>query len=70
MTHDELLAKLDEKLNIPHHWGDSMVAALRAIVEMHKPEIPYGLWSVVEACPIDGDIYPCDTIRAIKEQLL
>jgi hypothetical protein len=37
MTYDELLVKIDEKLGIPHHWGDSMVAALRAVVEMHKP---------------------------------
>ena len=67
MTHDELLDIIDydEGMGQP----DKSFAALRAVVELHKPDIPYGLHDAVEACPIDGDVYPCSTIQAIIKEL-
>jgi len=80
MTHDELLAKIEVKGNHPfatlqyNEVGQTDIqaafSALRAVVELHKPEIPYGLHDAVEACPIDGDVYPCLTIQAIEKELL
>ena len=67
MTHDELLASIN---NLTVVDGIFMKDALRAVVELHKPEIPYGLHDAVEACPIDGDVYPCLTIQAIEKELL
>jgi len=66
MTHDELLASIN---NLTVVDGIFMKDALRAVVELHKPEIPYGLHDAVEACPIDGDVYPCFTIQAIEKEL-
>jgi len=78
MTHDELLAEIDYALddsdynydfNCADGSHDFMLEALRAVVELHKPEIPYGLHDAVEACPVDGDVYPCPTIQAIEKEL-
>ena len=66
MTHDELLASIN---NLTVVDGIFMKDALRAVVELHKPDIPYGLHDAVEACPIDGDVYPCPTIQAIEKEL-
>jgi len=66
MTHDELLASIN---NLTVVDGIFMKDALRAVVELHKPDIPYGLHDAVEACPIDGDVYPCFTIQAIEKEL-
>ncbi len=67
MTHDELLdiIDFDKAMGQP----DKSFAALRAVVELHKPDIPYGLHDAVEACPIDGDVYPCSTIQAIEKEV-
>jgi hypothetical protein len=77
MTYDELLAKIDEKLGIPHHWGDSMVAALRAVVELHKPRFsPYNgkTYCNLNCYEDEGEgeryeEYPCHTIQAIEKEL-
>ena len=66
MTHDELLAICD---NYSFKNSAEPVKALRAVVELHKPDIPYGLHEAIEACPIDGDVYPCQTIKAIEKEL-
>lgn len=72
MTYDELLAKLNRTTNYISErmvWGNQWHSALLAVVELHKPDIPYGLHDAVEACPIDGDVYPCSTIQAIEKGL-
>ena len=72
MTYDELLAKLNRTTNYIAErmvWGNQWHSALLAVVELHKPDIPYGLHDAVEACPIDGDVYPCSTIQAIVKEL-
>ena len=78
MTHDELLEKItayersacnlaqDDSICVSLH---PLAIALRAVVELHKPDIPWGLHEAIEACPIDGDVYPCLTIKAIEGQL-
>ena len=64
MTHDELLIQMAKEAS-----HNVSMAALRAVVELHKPDIPYGLHEAIEACPIDGDVYPCQTIKAIEKEL-
>ena len=68
MTHDELLAKLDT-LNYLGRVGyiSSIWNALRAVVELHKPDNsipPYSL----KYCTCE-EMYPCSTIQAIEKEL-
>jgi hypothetical protein len=82
MTHDELLAKVNQLdyLLGPEPSGDKAVLALRAVVELHKPSENY----TGKACGycfnqayepsglemMDKDFaYPCATIRAIEKEL-
>ena len=72
MTHDELLAEIDTRLEI---MGDKLVsAALRAVVELHKPSQSYLFDDeVCDFCSSEEDrseiLYPCPTIRAIEKEL-
>jgi hypothetical protein len=80
MTHDELLAKLN---NLPEVIGlaefKARHDALRAVVELHKPKEEDGkLWCEHEVCynhiefleRDDCDCsYPCPTIQAIEKEL-
>jgi hypothetical protein len=64
MTHDELLAICDN-----YSFKDSAepVKALRAVVELHKPDgqsKPFPDWA--NCC---GEAYPCLTIQAIEKEL-
>ena len=71
MTHDELLADIDTVPRIP--WAQ-YIAALRAVVELHKPKASgYFDEDVCETCSFDLDYfvnYPCETIQAIEKELL
>ncbi|CAB4179447.1 hypothetical protein UFOVP1033_126 [uncultured Caudovirales phage] len=64
MTHDELLARLDD-----YGFGVPPLNALRAVVELHKPiegheHLCGGCWFG------DGMMsYPCPTIQAIEKEL-
>ena len=79
MTHDELLAKIVEKEpgTLTYSNGEilhstrrlvSWQLALRAIVELHKPQeitLPDGSWGTnCKLC--DGWSYPCLTIDIIR----
>jgi hypothetical protein len=70
MTHDELLAEIDE-LDRSSSVVGIAVSALRAVVELHKPQeitLPNGEWGA--NCIIcDGWSYPCPTIQAIEKEL-
>lgn len=78
MTHDELLAKIDEELKIAEFediCGDGghppTHRALRAAVELHKPQeitLPDGEWGA-NCIECDGYDYPCPTIQAIEKEL-
>ena len=72
MTHEELLALLDEY----GHWDDwGFYPPLRAVVELHKPEIfndGYKDVTVCEECndhyiSIEENYYPCLTIQIIEQ---
>ena len=61
MTHDELLAK------IAFDSAHILREALRAVVELHKPDgqsEPFPDWA--NCC---GEAYPCKTIEAIEKEL-
>jgi hypothetical protein len=70
MTHDELFALLNSKSD------SDEIHALRAVVELHKPETGWvdGVEVENHHCSCDPyneyDMgYPCETIQAIEEQL-
>ena len=72
MTHEELLAKLAYTPHTDPN-GDKMHKALRAIVELHKPDesdFPDEWESCVE-CSGNGYVamYPCETIKVIELNL-
>ena len=84
MTHEELLAKIEDKKELCKYAGfsrDQVAAfsALRAVVELHKPIQEDGkLWCQHEACYnhlefLERDDcsceYPCPTIQAIEKEL-
>ena len=61
MTHDELLAKIN--YDIEGNPYDEYMQALRAVVELHKPDSNY-----CDACEWQH-AYPCPTIQAIEAEL-
>ena len=82
MTHDELLAKIDEEGEFLVQYFDSkpiVHSALRAVVELHKPLEQFHLWldkSMIEnshklpfMCKLCRVEYPCPTIQAIEKEL-
>ena len=69
MTHEELLAKINDAGMLE---GFMTAAALRAVVELHKP-----LNNDCSECVVTEDwdgnslnhTYPCPTIQAIEKEL-
>lgn len=73
MTHDELLAKIDDEL-VKHGQRGNVVKhsfALRAIVELHKPTYDFGNGHCLNCAYVGGELmsYPCPTIQAIEKEL-
>lgn len=77
LTHDELLAKIDENLFLMAHTSikrfrnkkiTKQSKALRAVVEKHTPFTPEFGGGVVY-CFADDRPYPCPTIQAIEKEL-
>ena len=77
MTHDELLAKIDEEISaaeFEERCGDggwsAGAKALRAVVELHKPKHFIGNNEIYCNCSISPLIvYPCPTIQIIEKEL-
>jgi hypothetical protein len=74
MTHEELLAELDELDHSCSVVGIT-VSALRAVVELHKPVQSYMFEEkTCSHCSSEEDrseiLYPCPTIQAIEKELL
>ena len=84
MTHDELLAKIDEDIKFVNEIfykpntgmleiRDRIVSrlySLRAVVELHKPEPLDERGDVcLTCCPDLLTLYPCPTIQAIEKEL-
>ena len=66
MTHEELLAKIDEEGEFLVQHFDSkpkVHSALRAVVGLHKPE------TESPKCSVCKEGYPCPTIEAIEKEL-
>lgn len=78
MTHDELLAEIDERSRVCEIDSPAWLA-LRAVVELHKRNEEDGkLWCEHEVCYnhiefLERDdcdcFYPCPTIQAIEKEL-
>ena len=69
MTHDELLALINKgELGWFYGW---MQDALRAVVELHKPEfIEFHDVTYCNECTNNEIVnYPCPTIQAIEKEL-
>ena len=65
MTHDELLKRIGHP---PEFIAPSK--ALRAVVELHKPEPLDERGNVcLTCCPDLLTLYPCPTIQAIEKEL-
>jgi hypothetical protein len=76
MTHDELLAKINEEIKMAefeYACGDgnnpNVSKALRAVVEYHKPYESKNYGLLCRGCDEDPN-YPCGTIRAIEKELV
>jgi len=71
MTHDELKDKIEDI----EYWqeqyaGKTFIKALRAVVELHKPEPLDERGNVcLTCCPDLLTLYPCPTIQAIEKEL-
>lgn len=74
LTHDELLAKIDDEL-IKYGQRGNVVKhsfALRAVMELHYPKSTgIGFTDLIcgECSGLDANDYPCATIRAIEKEL-
>jgi hypothetical protein len=72
MTHDELLAKIYDSTN-GLKYEDIFILlientnALRAVVELHKPEHSIAGYRCTH-CTLEVT-YPCPTIRAIEKEI-
>ena len=66
MTHDELLELINNyKIYAPVDYGQvDLTNALRAVVELHKPE------TESPKCNVCKEGYPCSTIESIEKELL
>ena len=80
MTHDELLAYINEEIEVcdpscnSHKADNQPWLALRAVVELHKPSQSYLFDDeVCDFCSSEEDrseiLYPCPTIQAIEKEL-
>ena len=66
MTHDELLNKITYERKFDEGLSNN---ALRAVVELHKPETRYeGGPLYCSVCYAEGES-PCPTIQAIEKEL-
>jgi len=77
MTHDELIAYIDDSTDgLKHkHLFEKLLVntkALRAVVELHKPDFMGECMAIECECNCRGRTgipYPCPTIQAIEKEL-
>jgi hypothetical protein len=68
MTHDELLADIDTKILLSEHTiYPIFMQALRAVVELHKPEYVELIQDL--GCMACRHGAPCPTIQTIEKEL-
>ena len=74
MTHDELLAEIDQWLTHSElakaqpNKAIKVLKALRAVVELHKP-ISTGSCQICVTSEGHSILFPCPTIQAIEKEL-
>lgn len=70
MTHEELLAKIDN-LNDSCSVADRLAISLRAVVELHQEYTTAdGVAFCAKCCTPEKQLqYPCPTIQAIEKEL-
>lgn len=72
MTHDELLAKIDDEISncLGLMAGAILGDALISVVKLHKPRGANPMWCG-ECASFDNEpcLYPCPTIEAIEKEL-
>ena len=74
MTHDELLAEIDQWLTHSElakaqpNKAINVLKALRAVVELHKP-ISTGSCQICVTSEGHSILFPCPTIQAIEREL-
>ena len=71
MNHDELLAEI-KSLNDSCSVSSRLGNALRAVVELHKPNWMKrceACYEIVSHCDFINEVYPCPTIQAIEKEL-
>jgi hypothetical protein len=67
MTHDELLAKVDES---NAYYPSRMAQMVYAVLELHKSEFMIASAYCIECTSDEKTIsYPCPTIQAIEKEL-
>jgi len=75
MTHDELLALINDEIEVcepecnKHRWANAPWLALRAVVELHKPVIVLTDDPVIVCSHCESTDYPCPTIQSIERKL-
>ena len=74
MTHDDLLAYMNKEIDqaawTTEYYPFKPLQALRAVVELHKPEPLDERGDVcLTCCPDLLTLYPCPTIQAIEKEL-
>jgi rubrerythrin len=73
VRHDELLAELTDTEQV--YARETLYAALRAVVELHKPELIESGEESIFVCSTCNpewfweNPYPCPTIQAIEKEL-
>ena len=71
MTHDELLEAVNSPTYRQSRTLEHPYIALRAVVELHKPEPLDERGDVcLTCCPDLLTLYPCPTIQAIEKELI
>jgi hypothetical protein len=65
MTHDELLAKIEDDFDYDSV-NHKFQYAVRAIVELHKPVLKSKNKYICEGCNL---FYPCETIQVVEKEL-
>jgi len=71
MKHSDLLSDIDSNHYRESRTPETPYLALRAVLELHKPQditLPNGDWGN-NCIECDGLFYPCPTIQAIEKEL-
>jgi hypothetical protein len=75
VTHDELIALLDEVITDDvHHLATQTALALRAVAQLHEPgDYGHDSWQSCLHCSCQDChtfiVYPCTTIQALEKEL-